>query len=193
MSDTLIIGLVVAGGTIYYYNKIVRVKEDAANAEAQISVQLDRRGKVFDSLISTIEKATSYENDTLKQIVALRNRSSRISDVNDQDKINLEMQISEIVSSGQLSNALNLTVEAYPELKATSNIMQLQEEIVSTENKLAYSKQAYNDAVEKYNIMKSSMPEMFIIKLFTGLNKDFNYWKLDAEVIRREEERRIKF
>ena len=53
------------------------------------------------------------------------------------------------------------------ELKATSNIMQLQEEIVSTENKLAYSKQAYNDAVEKYNIMKSSMPEMFIIKLFT--------------------------
>ena len=158
------------------------------NDHKQIDIQLDRRYKVFESLIEILKKYMDYEQSTLKQVVALRNQAQLAQTSGDEKtRITAENGISKIMSG------LNLVFEQYPDLKANQNALQLQEEVVNTENKLAFAKQAYNDSIEKYNVEKKSFFESLVVSSFQSkLSKDFIYWNLPEDQIKQKENYTVK-
>jgi len=174
--------------SIGIYNKLIRMIEAVNNNEKQIDIQLDRRYKVFESLINVVKKYMDYEKTTLKDVVRLRAQGKDAEAKGDkQGKMDAENAISKIASG------INLVFENYPDLKANQNVLQLQEEIVNTENKLAYSKQAFNDSIETYNATKKSFFESFVVSIFSSsLNKDFVYWNLPEEKIKEQEDYTVK-
>lgn len=183
-----IVALVLVWG-VGIYNKLIALIEAINNNKRQIDVQLDRRFKVFESLISAVKQYMDYEKTTLKDVVALRNQAQAAKAVGDESaRIAAEEGISKIASG------LSVVFEQYPDLKAGANIMQLQEEIVTTENKLAYSKQAYNDGIERYNALKKSFLEALVVNLFAAkLDKTFEYWGLSDAQIQSHEHYTVKF
>lgn len=191
MEYALIGLIVVVIYAISLYNGLVALKEAVIASEKEISVQLDRRGKVFDSLMAVVKKYMSHENDIFVKIAELRNQSKtgNTKEINKE----AETELSKIVNSGALTSSLNFTMEAYPELQSSSNVLQLQEEIISTENKLSFAKKAFNNSIEDFNISKESFPDILIVKMFSHLNKNFTYWELEKEAIKNEEEKRISF
>lgn len=173
---------------IVAYNNFVKLIEAVNNSEKEISVQLDRRGKVFDSLIATVNRYLDHESDVFTKVTALR---AQTLDPNASPETVKQAQdeLSKVVSSG----SLNIAVESYPELKSDRNMMQLQEEIVSTENKLSFAKKAYNNAIERYNVTRRSFPNLMIANIFADLHQEFEYWSLDETTIKTEEARRVQF
>jgi LemA protein len=184
----LIVALAIAGFVVFTYNQLIALIEAVRNNQKQIDVQLDRRFKVFESLINVVKKYMDYEQTTLKDVVALRNQAQQAKAAGDeQGRIAAENKISQIASN------LNLVFEQYPDLKANQNCMQLQEEIVSTENKLAYAKQSYNDSIENYNATKKSFFTSMIVGLFKGkLDFDFPYWQLGEAKVAEQENYTVK-
>ena len=185
----IIVVLVVLGAwLVSIYNKLIRLIEAVNNDHKQIDIQLDRRYKVFESLIEILKKYMDYEQSTLKQVVALRNQAQLAQTSGDEKKrITAENGISKIMSG------LNLVFEQYPDLKANQNALQLQEEVVNTENKLAFAKQAYNDSIEKYNVEKKSFFESLVVSSFQSkLSKDFIYWNLPEDQIKQKENYTVK-
>lgn len=184
----VIIGLALIWG-VGIYNKLIALIEAINNNKRQIDIQLDRRYKVFESLISTVKQYMDYEKTTLKDVVMLRNQAQAAKAAgNEPARIAAEEGISKIAAG------LNLVFEQYPDLKAGANVMQLQEEIVNTENKLAYSKQAYNDGLERYNATKQSFFEAMVVRVFPAkLDKIFEYWNLPDAQIKSHENYTVKF
>lgn len=184
----VVIALIVTWG-ISVYNVLISLIEAINNNKKQIDIQLDRRFKVFESLIESVKQYMDYEKTTLKDVVALRNSAQAAKAQGDEvARMAAENGISQIASG------LNVVFEQYPELKASQNILQLQEEIVNTENKLAFSKQAYNDGIERYNAKKKSFFESVVVSLFpAALNKEFVYWGLPEEQIKAKEDYTVKF
>jgi LemA protein len=185
----IIVILAIFAFIISVYNRLVRMIEAVNNNERQIDIQLDRRYKVFESLIEVVKKYMDYEKTTLKDVVALRNQAqSAKASGDDAARIAAENGISKIASG------INLVFEQYPDLKANQNALQLQEEIVSTENKLTYSKQAFNDSIERYNAEKKSFFQAMIVNLFSSkLDKQFVYWNLGgADKIAEKESYTVK-
>lgn len=174
---------------ISVYNTLISLIEAINNNKKQIDIQLDRRYKVFESLIESVNQYMDYEKTTLKDVVALRNQAQAAKALGDeQGRIAAENGISQIASG------LNVVFEQYPDSKASQNIIQLQEEIVNTENKLAYAKQAYNDGIERYNAKKKSFFESMVVSLFaSSLDKQFVYWGLPEEEIQAKEAYTVKF
>lgn len=174
-----LVGIAVVVGlyVVATYNKLIGMIETVNNNKKQIDIQLDRRFKVFQSLIDTVKKYMDYEQTTLKDVVALRNQAQAAHDSGDEAaRMQAENGISKIASN------LNLVFENYPDLKANQNVLQLQEEIVNTENKLTFAKQALNDSIERYNATKKSFFEAIIVSLFAGkLDMNFDYWGLGSE------------
>lgn len=170
------------------FNKLIRMIEAVNNNEKQIDIQLDRRYKVFESLINVVKKYMDYEKTTLKDVVKLRSQAKDAEANGDkQGKMTAENAISKIASG------INVVFENYPDLKANQNVLQLQEEIVNTENKLAYSKQAFNDSIETYNATKKSFFESLVVSIFSSkLDKQFVYWNLSEEKIKEQEEYTVK-
>ncbi len=185
----LVIAVLIFIWAISVYNTLIALIEAINNNKKQIDIQLDRRFKVFESLIATVNKYMDYEKTTLKDVVALRNQAQTAKAAGDeQGRMDAENKISQIASN------LNVVFEQYPDLKANQNALQLQEEIVNTENKLAYSKQAYNDGIERYNAKKKSFFESIVVSIFSAaLNKDFIYWGLPEEQIQAKEDYTVKF
>ena len=185
----LIIAALVFFWAISIYNSLISLIEAINNNKKQIDIQLDRRYKVFQSLIETVNKYMDYEKTTLKDVVALRNQAQAAKAAGDeQGRIAAENGISQIASG------INVVFEQYPDLKANQNVLQLQEEIVNTENKLAYSKQAYNDGIERYYAKKKSFVESMIVSFYAGaLDKEFVYWGLPDEQIQVQENYTVKF
>lgn len=185
----LIIIAVIVLWVISIYNKLIRYIEEVNNNKKQIDIQLDRRFKIFESLIETVKKYMDYEQTTLKDVVALRNQAQSANAAGDQNaRMEAENGISKIASS------INMVFEQYPDLKANTNVLQLQEEIVNTENKLAFSKQAFNDSIERYNATKKSFPDTIVVGLFAGkLDQNFAYWGLSEEKITEQENYKVKF
>ncbi|MFT4058697.1 MAG: LemA family protein [Legionella sp.] len=184
----LIIVVVLGLWAVGVYNQLIQLIETINNDKKQIDIQLDRRFKVFESLIDTVKKYMDYEQTTLKDVVALRNQAQAAKASGDeQTRMAAENGISKIASN------LNVVFENYPDLKANQNVLQLQEEIVNTENKLAYAKQAYNDAIERYNATKKSFFQSMIVKYFSAaLDKEFVYWGLPEEQIQAKEDYTVK-
>lgn len=179
----VIFAVIIGIWFVSIYNKLIHLIEAVNNNHKQIDIQLDRRFKVFESLINVVKNYMDYEKTTLKDVVALRNQAQQAAATGDQQqRIDAENQISKIASN------LNLVFEQYPDLKANQNALQLQEEIVNTENKLAYAKQAYNDSIERYNATKKSFFESMVVSMAKDkLDKDFIYWNLPAEKIAEQE------
>lgn len=170
------------------YNTLIAMIEAVRNNERQIDIQLDRRYKVFESLINVVKNYMDYERSTLKDVVALRNQAlTAKAQGNPEAAMKAEDKISGIFSG------LNVVFEQYPDLKANQNALQLQEEIVNTENKLAYAKQAYNDSIENYNAKKKSFFQAMIVSLFANkLDFDFPYWRIDEGKTKTMEDYTVK-
>ena len=180
---------VIAIAVVGIYNALIALIEAVRNNERQIDIQLDRRYKVFESLINVVKNYMDYEKTTLKDVVALRNQAQHAAaSGNEQQRMQAEDAISKIASN------INLVFEQYPDLKANQNALQLQEEIVNTENKLAYSKQAYNDSVERYNAKKKSFFQSIVVSAFASkLDFNFPYWSLGgADKIKEREDYTVK-
>ncbi|MDF3054503.1 MAG: hypothetical protein K0Q74_410 [Gammaproteobacteria bacterium] len=191
MTTTIIIivlAVLIFGFIIATYNRLIGLIESVKNNQKQIDVQLDRRFKVFESLINVVKNYMDYEKSTLKDVVALRNQAQVAHAQGDeQARISAENQIS------QALGGLNLVFEQYPDLKANQNALQLQEEIVSTENKLAFAKQALNDSIERYNADKKSFFASMIVNFFKSkLDFDFAYWQLSLEKVKEHEDYTVK-
>jgi len=191
MGAFIIIGIIVLVLFFWFvavYNKLIAMIEAVNNNNKQIDIQLDRRYKVFESLINVVKNYMDYERSTLKDVVALRNQAQQAAVAgNQQQRMAAENAISKIASG------INLVFEQYPDLKANQNALQLQEEIVNTENKLAYAKQAYNDSIERYNATKKSFFESMVVNIAPAkLNKEFVYWNLPEEKIAEREAYTVK-
>jgi LemA protein len=184
----LIIAIAIGAFIVLTYNTLIRLIEAVRNNQKQIDIQLDRRFKVFESLINVVKKYMDYEQTTLKDVVALRNQAQGAKAAGDDPtRIAAENKISDIAAK------INVVFEQYPDLKANQNCMQLQEEIISTENKLAYAKQAYNDSIENYNATKKSFFTTAIVNFFKSkLDFDFPYWQLSAENVAAQENYTVK-
>ncbi len=180
--------VVIAIYMVSVYNRLINMIETVKNNQKQVDIQLDRRYKVFQSLIEVVKKYMDYEQTTLKDVVALRNQAIAAKDQGDaKAMMGAENKISGILSG------LNVVFEQYPDLKANQNALQLQEEISNTENKLAFSKQALNDSIERYNAEKKSFFQSMVVKFFSNLNQDFPYWQLDADQVKQQENYTVKF
>lgn len=184
----LIILIAIGLFVVFTYNRLIALIEAVRNNQKQIDIQLDRRFKVFESLINVVKKYMDYEQTTLKDVVALRNKAQQAKASGDeQGRIDAENQISKIASN------INLVFEQYPDLKANQNCLQLQEEIVSTENKLAYAKQSLNDSIETYNATKKAFFTSMIVGVFkTKLDFDFPYWQLSDNQVADHEKYTVK-
>lgn len=190
--DGGLILLLVLGGALFYvigvYNKLVALRESVRNDAKQIDVQLDRRFKVFESLISSVKQVMDYEKTTLKDVVSLRHQAQNARSVGDENKrIASENQLSHIASG------FNIVMEQYPDLKANQNVLKLQDEISSTENKLAFAKQAYNDGIERFNAYKLIFPNNVICSFFSQSFPDFVYWQLSKDDAEAKDEYTVKF
>lgn len=180
----ILIGVYIVG----VYNMLIAMIEEIRNNEKQIDIQLDRRYKVFESLVNVVKKYMDYEQSTLKDVVALRARSQVAKDRGDTtEHMDAENKISGILSG------LNVVFERYPDLKANQNAIQLQEEIVSTENKLAFAKQAFNDSIERYNAKKKSFFPAMVVSMFASkLDFNFPYWQLEEGKTKEREDYTVK-
>ena len=183
----LIIIVLIFWFIVSTYNRLIAEIEAIKNNQKQIDIQLDRRYKVFESLVNVLKNYMDYEKSTLKDIVGLRAQAQQAHAQGDETaRIASENKISQILGG------LNVVFEQYPNLKANENALQLQEEIVNTENKLAFSKQALNDSIERYNADKKSFFASMVVSWFHGkLDFDFPYWQLTAEQVTAREEYKV--
>lgn len=164
-----IIAIVIFVVTVY--NKLVGSKNQVANAFAQIDVQLTRRHDLIPNLIEAVKAYMSHEKGTLEAVVNARNTAvaglkAAAADPTDPDAINNLAK-----AEGQLDGALGklfALAEAYPDLKANENMMQFQEELTSTENRVSFARQAFNDAVMRFNTLREQVPNNFIVGFFPG-------------------------
>ncbi|MBB71905.1 MAG: LemA family protein [Legionellales bacterium] len=184
----VVIALILIGAIVGIYNRLIRMIEAINNNKRQIDIQLDRRFKVFESLINVVKKYMDYEQTTLKDVVKLRGQAQDAAKSGDtQARMQAEEGISKIASN------INLVFEQYPDLKANQNCLQLQEEVVNTENKLSYAKQAYNDSIERYYAEKKSFFQSMVVSWFrNALDKTFEYWRISDEQIKAHEDYTVK-
>ncbi len=136
------------------YNRLVSLKNQVTNAWKQIDVQLKRRHDLIPNLVNTVKGAMNFERTTLDAVISARNKAVSASGVQQTAQ-----------AEGELSQALGrlfALTEAYPDLKSTGNVAQLQEELTSTENKIGFARQLYNDTATQYNTAQATFPTMLV-------------------------------
>ena len=163
----IIIGVIVVALVIFFvanYNALVRLRNQVKNAWAQIDVQLKRRYDLIPNLVETAKGYMKHERETLEAVTKARNLAQQMTSAGAGERAKAE---------GELSSALSrllAVVERYPDLKANQNFLALQEELTSTENKISFSRQYYNDSVLKYN-NKTHMFPSNIVASMTGFKE----------------------
>ena len=151
------------------YNRLVRLKNIIANAFGQIDVQLKRRYDLIPNLVEAAKKYLQHERETLEAVMAARNQARTASDSARQRPTNASAVGALAVAEQALDGALGrlfAVAEAYPELKADQTISALSEELTSTENKVGFARQAYNDSVLDYNNAQAQFPALLVARLF---------------------------
>ncbi len=162
----IIILLIVLGGSfISSYNNMVKLSEEVDAKYSDIDVQLKRRSDLIPNLISTVKGYMAHEEKIINSITEARENLVNAKTISDKAKANDE-----------LSNALssfNLIVENYPDLKANTNFISLQDELAGTENRIANARKSYNDAVKDYNQMISVFPSKIVANMFNFEKKQY--------------------
>lgn len=165
----LVVLVVLVMFVIGIYNKLVKFRERCKNGWSQIDVQLKRRHDLIPNLVETAKGYMAHEKDTLEAVLQARASATQAQiNVNGDPTKGADMQAL-AQAEGQLTGALGrlmAVAEAYPDLKANQNMMQLSEELTSTENKVAFSRQAYNDSVNTYNEYKQTFPPVLFANMF---------------------------
>jgi LemA protein len=161
----VILGIMVT----FIYNQLVVLKNRFKNAFSQIDVQLRRRYDLIPNLVAAAKAYLSHESQTLEAVIEARAKatSAQISLNGDPTQISALHQLT--AADGQLNSALGrlmMSMEAYPELKADKTISELREELSSTENRVAFARQAFNDAVTAYNTQRNSFPSVLLAGAF---------------------------
>lgn len=156
----IFIGLVALGifWAVAQYNRLVALRNQVENGWKQIDVQLKRRHDLIPNLVNTVRGYMEFEQDTLEKVIKARNAAVTATGVADSAE-------KENVLTGALSRLFALS-ENYPNLKANENVRQLQEELSSTENKVGFSRQFYNDLATRFNITQQQFPGNIIANLF---------------------------
>jgi LemA protein len=180
----LAIALVLWG--IVIYNGLVGFRNQIRNAFSQIDVQLQRRYDLIPNLVETAKAYMKHERETLEAVIVARNQAvqaaKQVKDSPSPESMRT-LQGAENTLGGLMSRFFALS-ESYPDLKANQNLAQLQEELASTENRIAFSRQAYNDSVMSYNIKREVFPDSLIASRF-GFKKE-EMWKSDeGDVIKK--------
>jgi LemA protein len=173
----LIVVIVVVLGIVFYavsqFNGLVALRRQTGNAFAQIDVQLKRRYDLIPNLVETVKGYMKHEQETLERVIQARNRAISAGSVGEK-----------AAAEGQLTQAVNgifALAESYPELRSNENMLSLQEELKSTENKIAFARQYYNDIVTRYNTALETFPS----SLFAGGAKPKDLFEIE-DAIQRE-------
>lgn len=188
METAIIAWLVVLGlaviVTIWFigmYNALVRLRNMVKNAWAQIDVQLKRRHDLIPNLVEAVKGYAAHEKSTLDAVISARAKALSAGSV-----------AAHAQAEGELSQALGklmMLSESYPDLKANQNFLSLQEELTSTENKIGFARQFYNDSVMKFNIAIQSFPQNIVASMFSF--KEADLFELEDQAQR--EVPRVKF
>jgi len=149
---------------IITYNNLISLRNDVQNAWKQIDVQLKRRHDLIPNLVSAVKGAMSFEQDTLEKVIQAR--AQAVSAGNTREKAGAENMLT------QALGRLMAVMENYPELKSHTNIMQLQEELTTTENRIGFSRQHYNDLLANYRTKQEVFPNNIIVSTTGGFSKE---------------------
>ncbi|MEX0658947.1 MAG: LemA family protein [Egibacteraceae bacterium] len=174
MIPTLIvigIGVLLVGGFVLIYNGLVALRNAVQNAWASIDVQLKRRYDLIPNLVETVKGYASHERETFEAVTNARANAMAADNPADQAKAENDL-------SQALFN-LRAVAEAYPDLKANQNFQQLQEELTSTEDRIAFARQGYNDAVRRYDTRRQSIPYNIVAGL--GSFEPYEYFEADTD------------
>ncbi len=172
MGTASIVNLVILGGVVVFvvwavaiYNGLVRLRNEIENAWAQIDVQLKRRHDLIPNLVDTVKGYATHERETLQRVIQARNMAVGATSVP-------EIAAAEGMLTGALKSLFAVS-EAYPDLKANTNFLALQEELTSTENKIAFSRQVYNDRTLLYNTRVETVPSNIVASMFHFSKKEY--------------------
>ena len=192
MSTSVIVLIVLAGIVIFgfmyvigIFNRLVTLRNRYQNGFAQIEVQLKRRHDLIPNLVETVKGYMAHEKETLDAVIQARNQAvgglERASGNPGDPEAMKNLGGAESALSGATGRLLALS-EAYPDLKASQNMQQLTEELTSTENKVSFSRQAFNDSVTEYNTYKQGFPPVTFAGMF-GHSQDAGLLEFDSEAI----------
>ncbi len=166
---TLVVVAILLAIVVGIYNQLVSLRNIFKNAFAQIDVQLKRRYDLIPNLVETAKRYMQHESETLEAVVAARNTAFAASQKAAANPANAGAMNGLGTAEGALGGALSklmAVVESYPNLKADANMRQLTEELTSTENRVAFARQSYNDAVMRYNTSRETFPNVMFAGMF---------------------------
>ena len=161
------------------YNGLISLKNQTINAFKQIDVQLKRRHDLIPNLVNSVKGAMDFERSTLEAVIQARNQAVKVNESGPE----AVKQISQ--AENALSSALSrlmVVVERYPDLKATGNVAQLQEELTSTENRIAFARQLYNDTATQYNTRQQQFPTTLVAGMAHAEPADL--WEIEDQAER---------
>lgn len=167
----LIVLVLVVLWVISAYNGLVTLRQRVKNAWSQIDVQLQRRFDLIPNLVETVKGYTKHEEEVLTKVTELRTSWAKATTVGEKAELSNEL-------SGALKTIMAVS-ESYPDLKANQNFAQMQEELQNTENKVAYSRQFYNDTVTKYNTKLQMFPTSILAGMFHFTEEEL--FKVDSD------------
>jgi LemA protein len=171
MTTWIVIGALVAFAAyvVFIYNGLIALRNRVKNAFSQIDVQLQRRYDLIPNLVETAKAYMQHERDTLEAVIEARNTAKAAAtraEGDPADAAAMRALMGAEAALGGLLTRFFALAEAYPDLKANHNMALLQEELASTENRIAFARQAYNDAVTGYNIKRESFPDALVANNF---------------------------
>ncbi len=181
---TIIFVIILAAMVVWAisaFNRLIALKGQTLNGWKQIDVQLKRRHDLIPNLVNAVRGAMEFEKETLDAVISARNQAVKIqADTLPTGGVQALAQAEATLTSAL--SRLNVVVERYPDLKATANVAQLQEELTSTENRIAFSRQHYNDTATSYNVLQQQFPW----SLLTGFAKAMpvELWEITDEMDR---------
>ena len=168
----LLVVAAIVGWVIVARNGLVALKYQVGNAWRQIDVQLKRRHDLIPNLVASVKGAMQHERDTLERVIAARNQA-----IAAQQSGNVASTAAAEAQLGGALGKLLAVVEAYPDLKANANVGRLQEELASTENKISFARQLYNDTATQYNIRQQQFPANLVAGLAGAAPVDL--WEIE--------------